>query len=183
MKKDTKIVAKHKLNGEVKEFELVATSLKRIREGQEAKFYPWFPEDKATFSNLADIFSSEMLEEMAVDALNREFQMLYFQRSPSGEQVPVIKPDGTLAKLPDGTQVTKEDDSPRMDQFLMMVEDENLSGRTITSEYCMRKAINIQTGVDRKWKDKPELERMIEAMKWMQKAQTMMVAALNAPKS
>jgi len=192
MKQDETIKARHTLNGETKEFTLVATQLKRQSEGEPAKYYPWFKEEEATYTQLVDIFGDDMLQQLAIDSLCREFQLLYFQRSPSKEMVPIVKPDGTIATVAEkddkgnltGKQipVLTKDMKPRKEQFLEYVSDENLSGREITPEYCMRKATLIISGTDKKWKDKSKMERDVEAFKWMGKAQTMMAAMLEASK-
>jgi hypothetical protein len=183
MNKDQVIKAKHNTpSGETVEFNLVATALKRQKNGEPAKYYPFFAESEQTWDNYIRIFGEEMLQEYAKDAISREFQLLYFQRSPTGEQVPVVK-DGIVAKVKnaDGVEVTvtQKDETPNLDRFLGFIEDPNLSAREITPEYCMRKAINIQTGVDKKWAGKSEAEKGAEAFKWMTKAQELMAAMLS----
>lgn len=181
-----KVEAKHKLNGEVKTFTLVATALKRQGKDSAPKYYPYFQDTENNWEFISGVMGEEYLQELALDALVTKFQQLYFNRSPSGKQVPVVKADGSVATIVNSegktVQVTQADETPRMEQFLAMIEDENLSGRSIDSAYCMRKAINIQTGVDKKWASKPELERMTESMKWIQKAQSLMVEELKAAK-
>jgi hypothetical protein len=183
MQKDQTIKASHvNPSGETVEFNLVATALKRQKNGEPAKYYPFFSEQDQTWENYCSIFGEEMLQEYAKDAISREFQLLYFQRSPTGEQVPVVK-DGVTAKVKnaDGVEVTvtQKDETPNLERFLEFIKDPNLSAREITPEYCMRKAINIQTGVDKKWAGKSEIEKGAEAFKWMSKAQELMAAMLS----
>lgn len=183
MQKDTTVKASHvnATTGVRVEFELVATPLKRQGEGKTPKFYPFFKSEDQTWARYVEIFGEEFLQELAMGAVKSKIQLLYFQRSPSGEQVPVVK-DGKQATIlgPDGkvVVVTQKDETPRMEQFLEYLEDKNLSGREITVEYCMRKAIAIQTGTDKSFDGKSEIEKMQAAMQWITKAQEIGAAKL-----
>jgi hypothetical protein len=184
MQKDQVIKAKHTTpSGETVEFELVATALKRQKNGEPAKYYPFFAESEQTWENYCSIFGEEMLQEYAKDAISREFQLLYFQRSPEGKEPKVDKTTGKVVtvKNADGKEIVvlQDSETPQIDRFLAFIEDPNLSAREITPEYCMRKAINIQTGVDKKWANRSETEKATEAFKWMSKAQELMAAMLS----
>lgn len=194
MKAQETTQATHELpSGETREFTLIATPLKKQSKGEPARYYPWFSDQEATYSNLEEIFGAEMLEELAIEALNRQFQMLYFQRSPSGEMVAVMK-DGKPATIKNGEgkdiPVLQPDETPRLAQFLGFIRSPNLSAREITVEYCARKITMIQTGKDKACERKianlpasqQPLARVKEAMVWITKMQEIGLSQLGEQK-
>jgi hypothetical protein len=152
MKQNETLKARHvDADGKSYEFNLVATALKRQAKDEPTRYYPWFSETESTYDNMCSIFSSETMEEYALEGLNRDFQLLYNKANGNTQQ------------------------------FLESIKDANLSSRQITVEYCMRKAANIigASGPEKKkWTNVPQLQRTMESMKWIQKAQELGALAL-----
>jgi len=120
--------------------QLVWTAQERTKEGEIPKVYPYLKKEDQTIERCQEIFGDKLVTQFIQDSLKREFQQLYWQRDNKTKVV---------------TESTSE-------EFQKFVEHPTLSGRSVTPDSLMRKAISLMK------------ENPTEASRLMMEAQAML---------